>query len=126
MTTKHTPATPLPWHKGIKQAEQIVYDVSGWAVANATVYHGEADAHDCRANAAYIAHAANAYPQLVAALRQMIGAHGNIGRWWETEGEHRFQNQIDNLNLPRPTAEVIRQQVTDETAALLRSLGEAE
>lgn len=62
--------------------------------------------------------------RLVEALRQMIGAHGNVAHWWETEGEHRFQNQIDNLNLPRPTAEVIRQQVTDETAALLRDLGE--
>lgn len=66
---KHTPATPLPWHMGVKQAERIVYDASGWAVANATTYHGQADKEETKANAAYIAHAANAYPKLVDALR---------------------------------------------------------
>lgn len=82
-------------------------------------------------DAAYIVHACNEYPrlmderaQLVTALRRMIACHGGDEQWWETEGEHRFQNQIDNLNLPRPTADVIRQQITDETRALLRSIGE--
>ena len=55
MTTKQAaPATPLPWHVGIKQAEQIIYDDKGWAVANATVYHGKADRQETVANAAYI------------------------------------------------------------------------
>ena len=69
--TTITPATPLPWHVGIKQAEQIIYDGKGWAVANATVYHGKADGAETRANAAYIVAACNAYPQLVAALREV-------------------------------------------------------
>ena len=68
------PATALPWHLGLKQAEQIVYDSKGWAVANATVYHGKADLAETKANAAYISHAANAYPQLVSALRAISGA----------------------------------------------------
>ena len=70
--TKHAPATPLPWHLGTRQAEQIVYDGKGWAVANATVYHGHADGAETKANAAYIAHACNKYPQLVQALRAMM------------------------------------------------------
>lgn len=36
--------TPGPWHLGVKQAEAIVYDSRGWAIANAIVYHGEHDA----------------------------------------------------------------------------------
>jgi hypothetical protein len=66
------PATPLPWHRGLKQAEQIVYDAKGWAIANATVYHGEADKDECKANAAYIAHACNAYPRLVEAINAAL------------------------------------------------------
>lgn len=52
-------------------------------------------------------------------LRAMIGAHGNDEKWWETEGEHRYQNQIDNERLPYPTADAIREQVTVEAAAFL-------
>ena len=72
MTSKEIkPATPLPWHVGLRQAEQIVYDAKGWAVANATVYHGAADVAETKANARYIAHACNAYPRLVEALRTL-------------------------------------------------------
>ena len=67
--SNHTPATPLPWHLGLKQAERIIYDATGWAIANATVYHDKSDAAETKANAAYIAHAANAYPRLIEALR---------------------------------------------------------
>jgi hypothetical protein len=68
------PATKLPWHIGLKQAERIVYDATGWAVCNATVYHVKEDADDCKKNAAYIAHACNAYPKLVEALREIVGS----------------------------------------------------
>lgn len=37
---KRAQHTPGPWHLGLRQAERIVYDAKGWAVANATVYHG--------------------------------------------------------------------------------------
>jgi hypothetical protein len=74
------PATKLPWHLGLKQAERIVYDATGWAVCNATVYHGKEDAGDCQKNAAYIAHACNAYPKLVEALREQISQYiGDFG-----------------------------------------------
>lgn len=65
------PATPLPWHVGVRQAEQIIYDAKGWAVANATVYHGKADRAETVANARYIAHACNAYPELVSMIRRL-------------------------------------------------------
>src|SRR3990167_3253069 len=112
MTTKYTPATPVPWHVSAIDSKRgrITGDETsqGW---------DKLDIHGANANVArvyrpadvrFIAHAANAYPQLVSALRTMIAAHGGDERWWETEGE----------------AGVIRQQITNETAALLRSLGE--
>ena len=68
------PATALPWHVGLRQAEQIIYDGKGWAVANATVYHGKADGAETRANAAYIVHACNAYPRLMAERAELIAA----------------------------------------------------
>lgn len=51
-TTKHTPG---PWHVGLKQAHRIVYDPKGWAVCDCTVYHGQDDADEMKANAALIA-----------------------------------------------------------------------
>ena len=47
--------TPGPWRVGVKQAEKIVYNAAGWAVANATVYHGKEDAETVAANARLIA-----------------------------------------------------------------------
>lgn len=62
---KHTPG---PWHVGLRQAEKIVYDETGWAIANATVYHGESDAEQVKANARLIATA----PDLLASLRRLV------------------------------------------------------
>ena len=58
--------TPGPWHFGIGKAEEIIYNQKGWAVANATVLHGRADAEECKANARLIA----AAPEMYAALRK--------------------------------------------------------
>ena len=71
------PATPLPWHVGLRQAQQIIYDDKGWAVANATVYHGRADGAETRANATYIVEACNAYPRLMAEREQLVAALRN-------------------------------------------------
>lgn len=60
--------TPGPWHLGIKQAGVIVYDKTGWAVANAVVYHGEHDKEECKANARLIA----AAPDLLAACERLL------------------------------------------------------
>jgi hypothetical protein len=62
--TKHTPATPLPWH-------QDEAHVASWIGGGAVPTQIEQTVAECFANtglrdAAYIAHAANAYPRLVA------------------------------------------------------------
>jgi hypothetical protein len=82
--TKHTPATPLPWTSGINPTMQglplVVQDARGRIIVHleATGPYmeravrpsvSEADI----ALASYIAHAANAYPKLVEALRLIAG-----------------------------------------------------
>lgn len=70
--TQHTPG---PWHVGVKQAEKIVYDSTGWAVANATVYHGENDAEQVKANARLIA----AAPDLLEFAKAVVRYAGSAG-----------------------------------------------
>lgn len=101
------PATPLPWHFGPRAAERIVYDEKGWAIANATVYHGRADDGDAKANAAYIAHAANAYPKLVEALQGLFEQCAMVHKHW---GEGCNRRQADEAQ--------------KEALALLSELGE--
>jgi len=59
MTTTRKPATPLPW-------EAADREVRGYGNPRGTV---TMDDDTLPQDAAYIAHAANAYPQLIAALR---------------------------------------------------------
>ena len=64
--TKHTPG---PWHTG--GDGKIIYSNDGWAVANATVFHGRADPHhEAESNARLIA----ATPELLAALHEVVAA----------------------------------------------------
>lgn len=71
------PATALPWERsdrafaGSKHGADIaVSSESGEAVATAATHHcGGVNAEE---NALYIAHAANAYPKLVGALRHLL------------------------------------------------------
>lgn len=58
--------TPGPWHVGTGKATTIVYAADGYAVANATTYHGRHD-QPAEANAALIA----AAPDMLTAL-QMV------------------------------------------------------
>lgn len=87
MTTKHKPATPLPQNHGgtrrpwylhgpIGEATHVMgADHSPVAYATATMPRELAPE-----NAAYIAHAANAYPRLVEALREQLQAYeGDFG-----------------------------------------------
>lgn len=69
---KHQPATPLPWHVGgvktPKRGEYPAYPINNAAhenIAQLPIYARGGSNRD----AAYIAHAANAYPKLVEALR---------------------------------------------------------
>lgn len=67
---KKQPATPLPW----KQEGAAVTSGTNatWGVVAALGYDSE-DAVAQLEDAAYIAHACNAYPQLVASLRVFAG-----------------------------------------------------
>jgi hypothetical protein len=67
MTTKHTPA---PWHVGGDGT--IIYDTQGWAVANASVFHGR---HEPRTEAIANANLIASAPDLLAALEDAITAH---------------------------------------------------
>ena len=100
MTTKHTPATPLPWtpeiHKRGKRTVGSLHQIRF---------------HASDKDAAYIAHAANSYPLLVEALRVL-------------------QARIDACELgPVNTGREQADKIAEEcaaTRALLRELGEAE
>jgi hypothetical protein len=83
MESKHTPG---PWHIGVRQAEQIVYDQKGWAVANATVYHGKEDREEMRANARLMA----AAPEMLEALYRA----GFALVCWDSEGTLDFFGPI--------------------------------
>ena len=82
MTAKMKPATPLPWHANAIDSKRgrITGDETsqGW---------DKLDIHGANANVArvyrpadvrFIAHAANAYPQLVSALRSGIDSLGQF------------------------------------------------
>jgi hypothetical protein len=84
MNTQHTPG---PWHVGVRQAEKIVYDSTGWAVANATVYHGENDIEQVNANARLIA----AAPDLLDALQRIAAGEVMTGNFNHAETVHEYQ-----------------------------------
>lgn len=64
------PGTPLPWELSNKFARDKVYE-GGLLVANCHVESDLRPKTACEQNAAYIAHAANLYPELVAALERI-------------------------------------------------------
>lgn len=87
------PATPLPfrigeyiapdltdaWAEGDKRLyERALYGADQVKVAVLEQWVGDKEAAEAEQNAAYIAHACNAYPRLVAALRgaAMVLEHG--------------------------------------------------
>jgi hypothetical protein len=89
METKHKPATPLPWYLPQPVALQSmsavpVHGGTGRPCAKVSIYKPRNDRLDeqeqaspesltrATADAAYIAHAANAYPKLVEALHNVV------------------------------------------------------
>lgn len=70
MNAQHT---PTPWHVGDGKAARIIYGQDGYAIADATVYHGRHGGAE-EANAAFIVRAVNAHDDLVAALRKARNA----------------------------------------------------
>lgn len=73
MTIKHQPATPLPWTAYAMGDRIEVYQDDGQGNGDAI----NVTTRDGQPNAAYIAHAANAYPKLVQALRDAAEAIQN-------------------------------------------------
>ena len=78
------PATPLPWGAGKRVptcvfTEAYGFNSAGLAAGPLTADCGEREAS--KYNALYIAHTANAYPKLVAALRAVEQLmHDGVGR----------------------------------------------
>ncbi len=68
--TKHKPATPLPWSEGEdRQGRRRIFGPDGIECARA-LWKVVKTKQQVSQNRVYIAHAANAYPKLVAALRE--------------------------------------------------------
>lgn len=85
MTTKHQPATPLPWmlDRTWPDSMGIALNIEGKphgcvAVLEVSSTRMPLSRYSQEANAAYIAHTANAYPKLVEALRVELA-------WWSEE-----------------------------------------
>ena len=108
------PATRLPWLHVVSKSPANPYwrDSSLWAGEGRVVDMSCPNAlAQGDANAAYIAHAANAYPRLVAALRDTLRA---------LEVEHQAALARDAI-LPADTEQRI-----EAARALLRELGEVQ
>ena len=99
--TAHKPATPLPFRSEDTTVKYVTH--GAWhtiARLNDKKYTNEAN----KENAAYLAHAANAYPKLVAALREYV-------------------NVVESVNNPNSFGVEVRD-AGAPARALLRSLGE--
>lgn len=71
MTPNHAPVSPLPWAQ-IQGTSLIVVAKDGTAwVAQATRHARGASHRQQQSDAAYIVHAANLYPTLIAALKEL-------------------------------------------------------
>ena len=110
MTAKHSPATSLPWvTEKLRAPNGGTYYRCGSESDSGPVvqvFGTMSGAYDAHANAAYIVHAANAYPKLVEALRETL------------------RDRLTQANLHQlPPG--IRSRL-ESARALLRELGEAE
>lgn len=90
---KHTPG---PWHVGVRQAHRIIYDTKGWAVADATVYHGKESHDEMMANARLIAEA----PAMLEALRAFVESAEEGGMCSVCGAEPRGDKRIGTF-IPR-------------------------
>jgi hypothetical protein len=98
------PSTPLPWREFQGEESWDIIGANGDHIACMEPHEEERTAEQS-ADAPYIAHAANAYPKLVEALRE------NIGVFAQLTAAYPAQNGMVNKRL-------------DALHALLRALGE--
>jgi len=88
---KHAPATPLPW------ANQPGDDSSHGVLSNWRGEPFEVAANAAPTDAAYIAHAANAYPRLVEALREASVSINSKVVGYERERMNRWISLLREL-----------------------------
>ena len=108
MTTKHVPATALPWHVGRPTTKAVEGQKGIWANAR-----GVADVYGYPENAAYIVHAANAYPKLVEGMKK---AQQRIEQLAETANTLSIRAGLGR--------KIHADDFTDFAVTLLRELGE--
>jgi hypothetical protein len=108
--TKHTPATPLPWtHQATRKPMMPLVAANGEWISSP--YNRVGDIEDFE----YIAHAANAYPKLVAALRTLTALCDNVPVFQLDDGKA----SVKAVRLAGKFTDAHR-----VAAALLRELGE--
>lgn len=95
-TQTKTAHSPTPWHVGIKQAEQIIYDEKGNAVANATTFYFDSTKELCHANAQFIVKAVNCHEE---AMDIISLAHGYIKDAGDVELLARIDSLISNMGV---------------------------
>ena len=67
---RHRPATPLPWRAVDGEGQFDLMHAEDGRITSLHYAHGVFAQRDCqRRDSAYIAHACNAYPRLIAALK---------------------------------------------------------
>lgn len=94
--------TPTPWHTG-GIGNHIVFDSDGYAVANATVFHGKQEDGESAANAAHIVKCVNSHGALVAAVKAAKEQLADIFQFEEDWKELREQlNAALALAEPQP------------------------
>ena len=71
MSPKHTPG---PWHTG-GQDDRIIYAADGFAVADATVFHGRHRSKDAAPTETHNARLIAAAPELLDALKVLLSLH---------------------------------------------------
>ena len=80
MTAKHKPATALPW--SVDQTPsgfEVVNEETLFTVARIPTSQRSMSTRMMETNAAYIVHAANAYPKLVEAIKDSLHGHCDVG-----------------------------------------------
>lgn len=92
-TMRKTPAAPLPWATAKVGGEMRISSAEG-ARIGALHYDGRIQHDAQRANAEYLVHAANAYPQLVAQLKHAIRVIEDL-----TEGTAHEEESLSSRQL---------------------------
>lgn len=130
METKHNPATALPWTPVSERANEgmgapVETELRG-ADRQVAVRLGRLYNARQKQDAAYLAHAANAYPQLVAALRSAKMRLETIRDLMESQADAKLNGERKKYNYKRAALQMNEEAHAEieDARAILRSLGE--